>query len=334
MKIQVFEAEPWECPTFEALQQKHEVQCAEGPLRAGNAGAYSDADIISTFIYSKLGRDVLEQFDNLRMIATRSTGFDHIDLEYCREHNICISNVPTYGQNTVAEHVFGLLLTISHKLDRAVDRTRRGDFTQQGLQGFDLEGKTLGVVGTGDIGRYVIRIATGFNMKVLAYDVAPDEDAARELGFEYADLDALLGRSDIVTLHVPANEKTRHLISDREIGLMKDGAVIINTSRGSVLDIQALVRALADGKIAAAGLDVLPEEPIVREEAELLRSVFRKEHNLESLLADHIVLRMRNVVVTPHSAFNTREAVRRILDTTVANIQSFLAGEPRNAVGK
>ncbi len=189
------------------------------------------------------------------------------------------------------------------------------------------------MVGTGDIGLHVIRIARGFNMNVLAFDVAPDEGAAKNLGFEYVTLDGLLERADVVTLHVPANAKTEHLISDEEMGKMKDGAVIINTSRGTVLDIHALVRALAEGKVSAAGLDVLPEEPIVREEAELLRSVYRREHNLESLLADHIVLRLRNVVVTPHSAFNTRQAVQRILDTTVGNIQSFLQGNPQNVVG-
>jgi len=194
----------------------------------------------------------------------------------------------------VAEHVFALLLAISHGLEQAIDRTRKGDFSSRGLEGFDLFGKTLGVVGTGHIGQHAIRIARGFGMEVLGYDVAPDEDAARELGFRYVSLEELLGASDV--------------------------------------DTRSPVRALAEGKLAA-GLDVLPEEPVIREEAELLRSVYERRHNLEDLLADHVLLRLRNVIVTPHSAFRTREAIQRILDTTVRNIDAFARGEPGNIVG-
>jgi len=146
-------------------------------------------------------------------------------------------------------------------------------------------------------------------------------------------MDDLLTGSDIVTLHVPGGEKTRNLISEREFAGMKDGAVLINTSRGSVVDVKALVRALADGKVSAAGLDVLPEEPAVKEEAELIRSIFTKQYDLEALLSDHILLRLRNVYITPHSAFNTREALERILETTVENIRSLISGNPRNCVG-
>ena len=332
MKIKIFEAEPWECPGFESLQEEHELDCVDEPLTGKNAGQYADVEVVSTFIYSQLDRSVLEQLESLKMIATRSTGFDHIDVDYCREHDITIANVPTYGQNTVAEHVFGLLLTLSHNLYEAVDRTRRGDFSPKGLQGFDLYGKTLGVVGTGDIGQCVIRIAKGFAMRVIAYDVQEDEGAAQALNFEYVDMDRLLTESDVITLHVPGSEKTRHLISHEAFDKMKEGVVLINTARGEVVDMQALVRALAEGKVAGAGLDVLPEEPVVREEAELLRSVYQRKHNLESLLADSVVMRVRNVVVTPHSAFNTREAVHRIIEVTAANIEAFAAGQPQNVV--
>jgi D-lactate dehydrogenase len=233
----------------------------------------------------------------------------------------------------VAEHVFGLLLTISHKLDQAIDRTRRGDFSPKGLQGFDLEGKTMGVIGTGSIGKSVIRIAKGFNMNVIAFDVNPDQEAAQKMGYEYADFDELLGRSDIISLHVPSTEKTRHLMGEEQFNKMKDEAVLINTARGPIVHMPSLVRALAEGKVKAAGLDVLPEEPVIREEAELLRSVYQRKHNLDTLLADHVVLRLRNVVVTPHNAFNTREAVQRIIETTVENISAFRKGEPVNVVG-
>jgi D-lactate dehydrogenase len=171
-------------------------------------------------------------------------------------------------------------------------------------------------------------------MDVLAFDVRPDQDAAAALGFRYAGLQEVLASSDVVTLHVPGNEKTRHMISYEQFDRMKDGVVLINTSRGQVIHNRALVRALAEGKVAAAGLDVLPEEPVIREEAELLRSVYQREHNMENLLADHVLLRVRNVIVTPHSAFKTREAIQRILDTTVDNIRAFIDGEPSNAVAE
>jgi D-lactate dehydrogenase len=332
MKTAIFEVESWEAETFSALNNDHDVACIPAPLTAENAGQFADAHVISTFIYSSLTADVLQQLPNLKLIATRSTGFDHIDTQYCEEKGLLVSNVPSYGENTVAEHTFGLLLTISHQLTEAIDRTRKGDFSQKGLQGFDLRGKTLGVVGTGTIGEYVIGIARGFQMEVVAFDVAPKPELAQRLGFRYAELDELLATADIVTIHVPANPHTHHLIAQPQFDRMKDGVVLINTSRGRIVDVDALIQALASGKVAAAGLDVLPEEPVMREEAELLRSVYRKPHNLDTLLADHVLLRLRNVVITPHSAFNTREAVQRILDTTANNIAHFAAGHPQNVV--
>jgi len=332
MKIVIFELEDWERGAFEPLAVDHDVKLLAEPLTRDRASEYADADIVSTFIYSSLDRPVLEQLPELKLIATRSTGFDHIDLDHCEQNDIVVANVPDYGDNTVAEHVFALLLTLSHKMEAAIDRTRKGDFSPRGLQGFDLEGKTFGVIGTGRIGRHAIRIARGFAMDVVAFDVQPDEEAARELDFEYVEMDELLARSDVISLHVPASPKTRHLLSDKEFDKMKKGVVIINTSRGAVINNQALVRGLAEGKVRGAGLDVLPEEPVIREEAELLRSVYQRKHNLEALLADHVLIRLRNVVVTPHSAFNTREAVSRILETTVSNIEAFLGGEPRNQV--
>ncbi len=332
MKIVAFEVEDWEECAFDRFEDEHEVVCVSEPLTADNAGEYSDAEVITTFIYSELPAEVISAFENLRLIATRSTGYDHIDIEQCRKQDVTVAYVPSYGEHTVAEHVFGLLLSISHKLLPAFDRTRRGDFSQRGLQGFDLQGKTMGIVGTGDIGRHVAKIARGFGMEVCAFDVKPDEGLADELGFEYVDMDVLLGQSDVITLHVPANEKTKHMLSHDEFEKMKDGVVIINTARGSVIDISAMMQALADGKVQAAGLDVLTEEPVVREEAELLRTAFERKHNLEELLADHVLLRLRNVLVTPHSAFNTKEAVQRILDTTIANIESFMKDQPENIV--
>lgn len=332
MRIAVFDLNEWELAGFERLAEEHELHLWEESLTGDNASAHADAEVVSGFVTSTLDDEVLEQLTNVKLIATRSTGFDHISLDVCRARDIAVCNVPTYGSHTVAEHVFGLLLTISHKLEEAIDRTRKGDFSPKGLQGFDLQGKTMGIVGAGDIGRETIRIAKGFGMDVVAFDVAPDEKAAQRLDFQYASMDELLAVSDIVSLHVPANEKTRHLISRDEFAKMKAGAVLINTSRGDVVDTRALVRALAEQKVSAAGLDVLPEEPVIREEAELLRSVYEERRDLTTLLANHVLVHMRNVVVTPHSAFNAREAVQRILDTTVDNIQAFARGKPTNVV--
>jgi len=330
MKIVAFELEPWEKSAFEQLAEQHDLVLESEPLRNDNAERFSDAEVISTFIYSRLGADVLRQFERLRMIATRSTGIDHIDRGECGRRNIAVSNVPVYGDNTVAEHVFGLLLTISHRIWDAVDRTRKGDFTLSELRGFDLQGKTLGVIGTGAIGRHVIQIAKGFGMTVVAHDMREDREFAERLGFEYESLENVFKQADVLTLHVPASPKTENLVGDDAFAQMKDGVVLINTARGCVVDIKALVRALGQGKVAAVGLDVLPEEPTIREEAELLRSMFRKEHDLETLLANHLLLRLRNVYITPHSAFNTREAVKRILDTTVENIMAFERGQPQS----
>jgi len=301
MKIAVFEVEHWEREAFKELGSEHEVRFSNKPLRASNANRYASAEVLSPFIYSDLSSTVLQQFRHLKLIATRSTGFDHIDIDYCQKRGITVCNVPVYGE--------------------------------QGLQGFDLRGKTLGVIGTGNIGQCVIEIARGFRMEVLAFDVRPDEKLASELGFRYVAMEELLRTADIITLHVPATPKTHHLISTKEFARMKKGVVLINTARGSLVDTQALLHAIADGKVGAVGLDVLHEEPTIREEAELLRSVYREQHDLQDILADHILLRLRNIVITPHSAFNTREAVQRILDTTMDNIMAFSQEKPQNVVG-
>lgn len=332
MKIAVFEIEPREAADFDALKSGHDLTSTERTLRAANVAKYAEAEIVSVFIYSKVDRAVLEQMPRLKLIATRSTGYDHIDVAWCAEHGVTVCNVPTYGENTVAEHVFALLLAISHRLREAMERARSGRFSPEGLEGFDLQGKTIGVIGTGNIGRHVIRIARGFAMEVVAFDVAPDEDAAAELGFHYMTMDELLAAADIITLHVPALPQTEHMLDAEAFARMKPGAVLINTARGSIVDARALIEALLSGKLAAAGLDVLPDEPLIREEAELISSIYENKQDIRGLVADHVLLNMPSVVITPHSAFNTREAIGRISATTVSNIISFLAGQPVNVV--
>jgi D-lactate dehydrogenase len=332
MKAVFFETEKWEREVLRRLCGDYEIVFADEELNATTVQMYTDADVISPFIKSTLDRNVLKQLVQLKYISTRSTGFDHIDLEYCNDKAIGVSNVPVYGDHTVAEHVFGLLLSISHNIPEAVNRTRHGDFSQQGLRGFDLHGKTLGVIGVGNIGKRVVEIAQGFGMKALAYDSEPDTAFAALHGVPYVDMDTLLAQSDCITLHVPGGRSTRHLLSDTQFARMKKGVVLINTARGSIVDVKALLSALAEGKVAAAGLDVLPEEPAIHEEAELLRAFFSKNNDLDTLLADHVLLRMKNVIITPHSAFNTTEAIERILSTTASNIDGFINGQLQNLV--
>ena len=291
----------------------------------------ADAEILSVFIYSDLDATLLGQLPKLKVIATRSTGHDHIDIPFCRQKGIAVCNVPTYGTNTVAEHTFALILSLSRKIYQARARTIQGDFSFRGLQGFDLMGKTLGVLGTGQIGRHVIRIASGFQMRVLAYDARPDPSIAELLGFQYVDLSELLSRADIVTLHAPLTPETRHLIGKPQFQRMKRGVLLINTARGGLIDTDALLWALEEGIVGGAGLDVLEEEEAIREERELLSSRFNEER-LRSVVRNHILLRREDVIITPHIAFNSREAVERILATTVENISGFLEGIPRNRV--
>lgn len=292
-------------------------------------GEISDAQIISVFIYSDMDATLLDQLPSLRMIATRSTGYNHINTAYCHEHNIVVSNVPSYGANTVAEHTFALLLSLSRNIYQARERTLRNDFSFHGLQGFDLMGKVLGVIGTGQIGQHVIRIAKGFEMQVLAYDPHQDVAASQRLGFEYVSLDELLARSDVISLHCPLTAETQHLIGKQAFKKMKKGVYLINTARGGLIATEALLRALDAGIIAGAGLDVLEEEEAVREERELLSGRF-DGHKLRAVLRNHVLAKHERVIITPHIAFNSREAVERILETTLENISAYLAQTPSN----
>jgi D-lactate dehydrogenase len=332
MKVAVLEAEQWEHEACLRLAGAHQVTCSAGALTEASAGRVSDAEILSPFVYSRLDAGVLSQLPELKFIATRSTGVDHIDLAYCRSHGIKVANVPAYGDATVAEHVFALLLGLARNLVDAAQRTRSGRFDQADLRGFELKDKTIAVVGAGRIGQRVIAIARGFGMRVYAVDARPQQHAARELGFRYMDLEPALAAADIVTLHVPADETTAKLISDREFTMMKPGAILINTARGAVVDVEALVRALADGHLGGAGLDVLPQEPELRDEAEIFRGAGKPTRDLRALVANHVLLRFPNVLVTPHNAYNTKEAIVRIIDATLDNIEAFARGEPQNLV--
>ena len=293
----------------------------------------ADFEAASVFIDSTIDKEVLLKLPKLKFIATRSTGYDHIDLKSCEEKGVVVANVPAYGENTVAEYAFALILVLSRRIYEAYNQVReRGDFSVRGLQGFDLKGKTLGVIGVGNIGKHVIKIAKGFEMNVLACDVRPDEEFSKKLEFKYYELEKILAESDIVTLHVPYIKSTHHFINKDNIKLMKKGAYLINTSRGPVVETEALVKALKDGRLGGAGLDVLEEEGVTKDEFGYLLAESLGAHNLKTVIANHVLIDMPNVIVTPHNAFNTRGALNRILDVTAENIRSFIRGKAVNVV--
>jgi len=293
-----------------------------------------DAEISSIFINTKADREFFNRHPKLRLLTTRSTGYDHIDLTVAGNRGVVVCNVPTYGENTVAEHTFALILSLSRHLKKAYAKTLRSDFSLEDLMGFDLKGKTLGVVGTGRIGLHVIRIAVSFGMNVVAYDVKRETFLEEVLNFDYVSLDELLAQSDIVSLHVPSIPSTHHLINASTLSRVKRGAVLINTARGSLVDTDALVNALDEGILSGAGLDVLEEEELILEEKRYARAASANDwEKLKTTLKNHVLLARENVVYTPHMAFYSREAVRRIADITLANIRAFLAGHPVNQVG-
>ncbi len=292
---------------------------------------YADVNILSGFIYSKISKEVLDNLHSLQFIATRSTGYDHIAISEAIQKGILISNVPVYGENTVAEHTFALILALSRHIPESIENTKKGIFTLEGLQGFDLKGKTIGVIGTGNIGLHVIRIAAGFEMHILAASRTQKQELIDKFGVRYVELPELLSQSDIITLHIPDNEQTHHIINMDNIHTIKHGAIIINTSRGGLIDTNALVKALDEGIIAAAGLDVLEEEGLIKEERELLTKEF-KQSSMLTALENHFLLSRPNVLVTPHNAFNSKEAIYRILDTTIENILAFKEGRYINSI--
>lgn len=336
MKIAFFQLDPDQRTYIE----KHEKLTKLNPellfydalLRSDSVPSETGIDAISIFIGSEVNVSVLKKLPDLKLIAARSTGYDHIDVNACKRRGITVSSVPSYGERTVAEYTFALILMLSRKMYDAYHRIReKGQFNLQELQGFDLYGKTLGVVGTGSIGKHVIHIAKGFGMKVVACDVYPNETMSKELEFRYCSLKELLGKSDIVTLHVPYLTSTHHLINKENIYQMKRGAYLINTSRGQVVETEALVSALKDEHIAGAGLDVLEEEGALKDDLEFLQSTLKAER-LHTVLANHALIDHPRVIVTPHNAFNTKEALQRILDVTVQNIIAFASGKPINVV--
>ncbi len=328
----LFEMEEWGVDFLKRRELIDRVDIFREPLHMRSIALAPDAEIVSVFIHSEVTEEIIEAMPKLKMITTRSTGYDHVDLEACAKRGIIVSNVPRYGENTVAEHAFGLILSLSRKIYHAYLRTSRLDFSTAGLRGFDIRGKTLGVIGAGAIGMHVIRIAKGFGMNVLAYDGREQPLLAEVLGYKYVSLEQLLGESDVISIHVPLIPQTHHMINHETIRMIKPGAILINTARGAVVETSALVTALNEGIIAGAGLDVLEGEETIAEEAQLMTSDSIPVEKLRTMVQNYALLHRDNVIITPHIGFYSIEAEERIMETTVENVRAFRNGTPINVV--
>lgn len=283
-----------------------------------------DYDVIAVTTNSIIDAAALERFPRLKMVMTTSTGYNHIDVEACKARGVLACNIPSWSETAVAEHAFALMLGLARFIPASWQRTRQGQFGLKGLQGFELGGKTLGVIGAGVIGRKVISLGRGFGMRTLAFDAFPNLEAARELGFEFLELDQLLAQADIISLHLPMLPQTKHFINAATIAKMKDGAIIINTCRGQVVETAALVAGLESGKLGGAGLDVLEEVSIVGLEGTKDRLDLGETANR--------LLARDDVILTPHSAWLTNESRINVFNQAMATIKSFLEGKPINMV--
>lgn len=331
--IAVFEAEAWEKEFLSSRLTGQEIIFVDSVLEQGREydEKIFNAEIISVFAYSRVNAEILQKFSSLKFISTRSTGYDHIDLEFCKEKGIIVSNVPHYGVHTIAEHTFALILALSRKIVPSIERAKKGDFSIHGLEGMQLYQKTLGVVGVGNIGSIVADIALGFGMKVVAYSHHTDPELESK-GVLFMQLEELLKNSDVVSIHVPLVPETKHLINKQNILFMKKGSLLINAARGPIVETEAVLDGLQKGILAGVGLDVLEEECNMREERELLSREFAQTCDLKTQLMDHMLLERDDVIITPHNAWHSTEALNQILETTVGNILGFLQGKPQNVV--
>ncbi len=313
----------------------------------------NDAEILSVFIESIIDAGFLDQRQKIKLIVTRSTGHDHIDISECEKRGIVVCFVPSYDNNTVAQHTFALILALSRRTREAREACRAGRFSYEGTRGFDLNGKTLGVIGTGRIGLRVIRLAKAFEMEVAAYDIHRQTNLEEALGFRYVSLDQLLGCSHIISLHAALTPATYHLLDREKFSKCRSGVLIVNTARGRLIDTDSLIEALDQGIVAGAGLDVIEEERVMVQRwstvvaqgiVERIRSTESQDGprvvspdriaRLRALMYNADLIGRPNVVFTPHIAFNSVEAVKRFNQTTLENINAFLAGQPINVVGK
>jgi len=323
MKVAVFDTHRFDRAALEQANREfhHELHFFEPRLTRETALLASGFGAVCSFVNDRLDGDALHVLHEggVRLIALRSAGFNHVDLDAAGRLGLTVVRVPEYSPYAVAEHAAALILTLNRRTHRAYNRVREANFSLDGLVGFDLHGKTVGVVGTGRIGAVMLGIMQGFGCRLLAYDVREDATLAGDTGARYVALPELFSQSDIVSLHVPLTPDTRHLIDANALAAMKRGVVLINTGRGALIDTQALVAALKTGHVGAAGLDVYEEE----------EGVFFKDLS-DQVLQDDVLARLLtfpNTLITSHQGFLTHEALANIASTTLANIRAFERGE-------
>ncbi|PHV12198.1 2-hydroxyacid dehydrogenase [Chitinimonas sp. BJB300] len=329
MKIAVFDTHPYDQAALETANTrfKHTLNYFEARLNAGTAPLAQGFDAVCPFVNCRLDADTLAQLakGGTRLVTLRAAGFNGIDLAAAKACDITVTRVPAYSPHAVAEHTFALLLTLVRKTHRAFNRVREADFSLAGLVGFDLHGKTFGIVGTGKIGRVAARIAAGFGCRVLLADPYPDTAFATEIRATYSPLDTLFGEADIVSLHLPLSPQSHHLINTASLARMKPGAILVNTSRGGLIDTPALIQALKSGQLGGVALDVY----------ELEEGVFFEDLSSSGIADDQLarLITLPNVLITSHQGFLTREALANIANTTLDNARAFDAGESlKNAV--
>jgi D-lactate dehydrogenase len=321
MKIAVFSTKPYDRQSLDGANRHHhhELVYFEPRLTSETVALAGGFEAVCPFVNDQLTADVLETLagGGLRLLTLRSAGFNHVDLAAARRLGVTVARVPAYSPHAVAEHAVGLVLTLNRRLHRAYARVREGNFSLDGLLGFDLHGKTVGVVGTGKIGAVFCRIMAGFGCRILAHDPHPSAEA-RALGAEFVELDELFGASDVIALHLPLTPATHHLIDDAAVRRMRRGVMLINTSRGGLVDTRAVIAGLKSGKIGALGLDVYEEE------ADLFF-----EDLSGSVIQDDVFARLLtfpNVIITGHQGFFTREALANIAEVTLENATAFETG--------
>ena len=323
MKVAIYSTKNYDRKYFELVNVKYgfQLEFFDFQLNERTAKMAEHCDVVCIFVNDDGSRNVLEKLAALgvKMVALRCAGFNNVDLKAAKELGLQVVRVPAYSPEAVAEHTVGLMMTLNRRIHRAYQRTREANFSLEGLIGFNMHGRTVGVIGTGKIGVAVMRILKGFGMRILAYD--PFKNAvAEELGAQYVELDELYAKSHVITLHCPATPENYHLLNRDAFAQMKDGVMIINTSRGTLIDTQAAIDALKQRKIGALGMDVYENE----------RDLFFEDKSNE-VIQDDVFRRLsacHNVLLTGHQAFLTEEALMSISDVTLANIYSLRTGKP------
>ena len=335
MKIVYFDVETYEEQFLKnANNGKYEYILVNEALNdlASVSPKYTDAEVISVFTSSRVNKKVLEQFKNLKLIALRSVGFNHVDIDYCKKNNISVLNTPNYGNITVAEFALALLLDVARKITISYENYKNSKVTQSSLMGVELYGKTAGIVGLGAIGSAFARIAYGLGMNIIAFDKYEKEEIKEKYGVRYVDFDTLLKESDFISIHAPLTKDNYHMFNSTSFEKMKSTAIIINTGRGELIDTQALFNALVNKKIAGAGLDVLENEETMTDFDYMIGINRLDKSALEQAIINSRLFQFENVIITPHIAFNSKEAVHRILSTTMCNIEAFFNNKIQNSV--